>query len=471
MSQTPRCPGGRARPRPRILVVLLLVLWTGGCSRRPPDVLLIVVDTLRADRLGPWGGPPGLTPFMDALAASGVVFTNAYSTSSWTNPAVASLFTSRYPSQHHVSQFDSRLADDEVTLAERLGAGGWRRVGMVANFRLLGQLGFGQGFDAWFPEVAAREPKVRAHRIGQNAIRFYDRQLAPHPWSRWTRHPLLLYLHFMEPHAPYDPPEAVRRARVGAPPAGVDEAAASAKLMDAARWNDLSPPELSYLERLYDGAVAGLDAELVRLFRRLRQRGLLDHTIVVLTADHGEEFDEHGGMQHGTALYEETVHVPLMMAGPGLPAGQVVTDEVSLVDVAPTLLALLGLPPEPRFEGRSLLDRSGSRAHPDGVLLELLPIADRLDLRRHTAGIVRDRLAVLTPGPGGGTDESETFDLSHDPHELRPDPPALAEQGAALRARLAERRADLATRAGVAEIVPLDQATRARLRALGYTTD
>jgi arylsulfatase A-like enzyme len=470
MHETRRAGGGRAWPRTGALVVLLLVLGTAACSRRHPDVLIILVDTLRADRLGPWGGPPGLTPFMDSLAASGVVFTNAYSTSSWTNPGVASLFTSRYPSQHHVSRFDSKLADDEVTLAERLGAGGWRRVGFLANFRLMAQLGFGQGFDAWFPRMTGA--KMHAHRLVQDAVRFYDRQLAPHAWSRWTRHPLLLYLHFMDPHAPYDPPEAVRRTRLGPPPAGVDETVAVAKLMDFTRWSDLSPQELAYLEWLYDGEVAGLDAELARLFRRLRRRGLLDDTIVVLTADHGEEFGEHGGMQHGTALYQETVHVPLLVAGPGLPAGQIVTDEVSLVDVAPTLLGLLRLAPEPRFEGQSLRERPAAAADRPGALFELLPIGEPVDhLRRHTAGIVQDRVAVLTPGPARGAGDIETFDLGRDPHERQPDPPVLEARGAALQARLEERRAALATRAGVAETVPLDRATRDRLRALGYTTD
>jgi arylsulfatase A-like enzyme len=438
------------------------MLALAGCRRASPDVIVVLADTLRADRLGAYGGPPGLTPFLDRLAASGVVFTNAYSTTSWTNPAVASLFTSRYPSQHHVARFDSRLADDEVTLAERLAAHGYRRVGMVGNFRLTEALGFAQGFDAWFPRMIRAKP--RAYQLTQDTVRFYDRHVAPYPWSRWTRRPLFLYLHFMDPHAPYDPPPAARAGRVGAPPPGTSEADATGRLLDVERWGDLSPAEVQYLASLYDAEIAALDTQLARLFRRLDRRGLLDHAVVVVTADHGEEFREHGSLQHGTALYQESVRVPLIMAGVGLPAGRVVADEVSIVDVAPTLLALVGAAPEPRFEGRSLQGLLAAPADRRDVVLELEPIGPSIDFRRHAAGLVHDGLAVLLQ-PGG---DAAAYDLRNDPHETQPNPPTLAQEAATLRARLDQRRAAFATRAGTAETAPLDPELRERLRALGY---
>ncbi len=444
------------------LAAALALLVAAGCRHRSPDVILIVVDTLRADRLGSYGGPPGLTPFLDQLAASGVVFANAYSTTAWTNPAIASLFTSRYPSQHHVVRFDSRLADDEVTLAERLADSRYRRVGFVGNFRLTAELGFGQGFDAWFPRMIGVKP--RARHITQDAIRFYDRQLAPYPWSRWTRRPLLLYLHFMDPHAPYDPSPEARAGRVGPPPPGVDDAELRARLMSPDRWRDLSGADVAYLASLYDAEIAQLDAQLARLFRRLRRRGLLDHAIVVVTADHGEEFRDHGSLQHGTALFEETVRVPLIVTGGSLPAGRVVTDPVSIVDIAPTVLALAGAPPEPRFEGRSLVELLGPPVDGRDVILELESLGLPYDLRRHAAGIVQDRLAVLVQ-PGG---TAVSYDLGSDPHETEPNPPALSEEAAAMRARLEQRRAALATRAGKAESAPVDREMRERLRALGY---
>jgi arylsulfatase A-like enzyme len=455
--------GGRRLWRGAGCAAVALALLLAGCGGRSPDVIVILADTLRADRLGPYGGPAGLTPFLDALAASGTVFTNAYSTTSWTNPAIASLFTSRYPSQHHVVRFDSRLPADEVTLAERLASERYRRVGFLGNFRLMAELGFAQGFDAWFPRMI--RDKVRARHLTQEAIRFYDQQLAPRPWSRWTRRPLLLYLHLMDPHAPYDPPPAAREAHVPVAPAGVSGAEANAKLL-AQRWGELSDDEVAYLAALYDAEIASMDAQLARLFRRLGRRGLLDNAIVVVTADHGEEFREHGWLTHGTALYQESVRVPIILTGPGVPAGRVVADDVSIVDIAPTLLELVGAAPEPRFEGRSLVGLMRAPADSRDVLLELEPLGTSVEMRRHAAGLLRDGVALLTPpGPTGA---AQAFDLRADPGETHPNPEAIAQEAASMSARLRQRRAALATRAGSAETAPIGAEMRERLRALGY---
>jgi len=441
----------------------LLVFLLAGCRHGPPDVIVVLADTLRADRVGPAEGRPSLTPFLDRLAESGVVFSKAYSPSSWTNPAVASLFTARSPSQHRVTRYDSRLADDEVTLAERLGSAGWWGCGVVANFRLAREAGFGQGFAAWMTPIQERRGKVRAKRVAATARWAYDRFFAPSRRTRWTRRtrPAFLYLHFMEPHAPYDPPPDLRRQVAGPPPPGVSDQEANAKLVDVTRWGTLSDAEVARLARLYDAEVASLDRTLERLFADLGARGLLERAIVVVTADHGEEFRDHGGLLHGTALYQESVRVPLIMAGPGLPAGLVVDDEVSLVDVAPTLLALLGLPPEARFEGGSLLERLSPAVDPRDVVLQLFPIGSAAEVRRHVAGLVHGRQKLLVPPPPRGP---VAYDLGSDPGEHRP----AAEGLDGLRARLAAREGELAARAGVAETAPVDAGMRDRLRALGY---
>ena len=453
--------GAGVRWRSATVPLALLVagaLGLIGCDASRPSVIVVVVDTLRADRVGATGGESGLTPFLDGLAGSGVAFRNARSTSSWTNPAVASLFTSRYPSQHRVGTFESRLSDAEVTLGERLEAAGWRGIGMVANFRLTRTLGFAQGFDVWFSRLTARE--MSAQRLGQDAVRYWDRHVARFFWRR--RRPLFLYLHAMEPHAPYEPGAAV------AAPRGSSQALANAKVMRPGRWNELTRDEVGYLAASYDAEVAALDARLRRVFARLRSRGLLDGAIVVVTADHGEEFGEHGGFQHGRTLYQESVRVPLIMLGPGLPAGRVVERPVSLIDVAPTILDLLGLPPEPRFEGRSLLPMLRGEGESSGTLFELLPMGTAVEARQHVAGQATDELALLeTRLPEGGRG-SEWFDLRRDPTERRPNPTHLEGTATTLRTALEARRQAIASRAGVAETAPVDAGMRDRLRALGY---
>jgi arylsulfatase A-like enzyme len=196
----------------------------------------------------------------------------------------------------------------------------------------------------------------------------------------------------------------------------------------------------------------------------------LDHAVVIVTSDHGEEFFEHGGKSHGRTLYEESVDVPLIIIGPGVPAGRRVAVNVSLVDLAPTLLDLLKLPPEPRFEGRSLLPRLAAESPPSGgadVLLELeKKVPPRFENRAHTRGLVRgsDKLLVERVA-----ERSEFYDLGADPGETQRDPPGSSGRSAALRHALGELRAHLDERAAAAQTPkPLDEKSRERLKALGY---
>ena len=329
-----------------------LALLGCGSPERPPNVLMVVLDTLRADRLGAYGSPRGLTPFLDELAAQGVVFENAYAPSSWTSPSVASLFTSRHPVQHGIATFDSVLGDGEATLAESLRGLGFASGGFSANFRIAGKLGFGQGFDVWQAylgsDVGDRGPKVPARFVRQEALAWLKQA-----WQPDSPRPVFLYVHFMEPHSPYDPPDEVRQRLV--PRASRAEVDAANALLVGLRFDALSDQQVALLAELYDGEVAALDAELRSFFDALRSNGFLEHSIVAVVADHGEEFREHGMLLHGITLFEPGVRVPLLLLGPGLEAGRRVSQPVSLLDVAPTILDLLGSPAPAHFEGRSLL--------------------------------------------------------------------------------------------------------------------
>lgn len=448
-------------------VLSLVALGMVACQSAPPqpnDILVIVVDTLRADRLGRYGYGRGLTPVLDRLADRGARFAHAYAPASWTMPSVASLFTSRLPLQHQVRDFDSRLPDSEVTIAERLQAAGFATAAFTANWRLSAKLGYAQGFAGWrgFFGSPGSPKKARGEVVRAAALEWAGEKPARGaPLRRF------LYLHYMEPHAPLEPPADLRLRFAG----GVDADAMTRlnewALVPDPRKEAISQQDTAHLFALYDAEVAAIDAELGRLFEALEQRGLLEHTLVVVTADHGEEILEHGTFGHGYNLFNTTVHVPLLVAGPGIPAGRVVEENVSLIDVAPTLLEILGLPPEPRFEGRSLLPllRGAARPAPVDVVLQLPKNSSAFDLRAHQGGLVRDREKLLVDIEGIG----RRFDLAADPAEQHP---IALPDDAPLRTAYESATEDLAARQQPAEQkATIDEATKEKLRALGYATD
>jgi len=479
----------------RVLGALLLALVVSACGRaRRPNVLVVLIDTLRADRLGVYGNDRGLTPFLDALAPRGTLFEHAYASSCWTVPSVASLFTSRYPSQHHMVTFASRLPESELTLAERLRAAGWITGGFVGNPNLQPVFGYAQGFDEWWAAPPEDPGATDGDRVRAQALGWLDRT-----WHRGSDRPVFLYVHYMEPHAPYEPREPFRH-RFAVDDAGraLDTAAAADAFWRTIAFTPAGPnapdqtpdfgralrdrdkrltcltPEDDDLariadqirdrlvfgsSRLYDAEVAAVDEQIHVLFDELARRGFFERAVTIVTADHGEEFLDHGALGHANALYEESVHVPLIMTGVGVSSRQRIAADVSLVDVAPTLLDLLRLSPEPPFEGRSLVT-----VGPRDVILEFEPIfADSADLREHTRGLVRGRTKLLVAPDG----RAMTYDLARDPHEQHGDP---TDASAATAVALAAAEDRLAARAGgSAPTERIDDALAQRLKALGYT--
>jgi arylsulfatase A-like enzyme len=447
------------------LVLLALsgsVPATGCGSAPPPDVVMIVTDTLRRDRVDAFGFERGLTPALDALAQRATVFRNAYSTSAWTSPAVASLFTSRLPAEHGIELFESVLADAEETLAERLAARGYATGGFSANWLIRSQLGYAQGFDR-FENQRARGRGLRA--LSERAIHTAGRAVA---WldglPAEPRAPFFLYLHLMDPHTPYAPlPQALERV-FGA-----------AELPDVERANDAlwergepSQPMRVTLEKIYDAEVHSLDLALGLFLAVLEQKGRLENALVIVVADHGEELWERGMHGHGHALHDELIRVPLLVRVPGQTQARRVDDPVSLIDLAPTVLEAVGAPVCERFAGRSLWPqltgaaRKAAPARDTPVVSELInpPV-----LRR---GPGHERALMLGDGKlivdRDGT--RHYFDRSLDP----------GERGSAAPSEALRRRLDAALErylAGLearpeARTLPLDDETRAELRALGY---
>jgi len=337
-----------AMPRPLVvlLVAALASFAAPGCSRAPQrNVVLIVIDTLRADALGVYGQAQPLSPAIDALAASGQVFENHISHGSQTVPATLSLHLSQLPAEHGFSHrsiqhfLDTRpVYPDRFTfLAEVFRDAGRATAGFVANPYLGAENGFDQGFETF------SSTQGDGAAITGSAVRWLEQ------WSTKRERPFFLYLHTMDVHQPYQPP-APERARFAPGEARI-------QLSGNRRLPFVDPGDLAYTRALYTACVAHADAQVGELVRRLDELRLREDTIVVLTADHGEEFGEHGGVGHGTTVYGELVRVPLVISAPGvLEPGRRIDHLSQHVDLAPTILRLAGVSVPGAFRGTSVLE-------------------------------------------------------------------------------------------------------------------
>jgi arylsulfatase A-like enzyme len=342
------------------------------------DVVLIVVDALRADQVGAIAGAGEFTPFLDAFARESLVFTNASSTASGTRVAMPTLLTGTWPARTPWRPGTTDLADAAVTLPERLGAAGWQTIGVV-NRWVAGQMkGLAQGFDEYGPNLTLDEQKAHQDRAaGLLTHRLIDRLV-----RRSGDAPLFLYVYYEDAHHPYTTRKSPER-RFGA----------------AAK------------ER-YDGDIAYADRQLGVLLEHLRWSGRWDRTVVIVVADHGEEFGEHGGQRHARTLFEEVLRVPIVVRVPGLEPRQV-DAPVSLVDVVPTVLELTGQPLDAAsVDGRSLfLPALAGVVDPDRPILSEL----RGQPRAHHLRAVRSGRWKLVQDLTAST--VALYDLEADPGE------------------------------------------------------
>lgn len=426
-----------------------------------PNVLLLLVDTLRADRLGIYGADPSATPALDRFASGGLVFDVAVSQASWTMPAVASIFTGLHPRSHGAVGPYAQNADDTpggtllpdgaVTLAELAQEAGVTTFGVSTNTIVGRATNMAQGFETFVElpfDGAARNyaPATAANRAlldwlaRAGTVRFFA------------------YVHYMEPHGPYAPPPELRSP----PPAGMRPDLAAGWIQDYARAVNEgraappSPPELDHLRRLYTGDVRSWDDALGVLLRELADRGVLDHTVVVVMADHGEEFLEHGNLTHGGHLYEETVRIPLVVVGPGIPAGRR-PDVAQGIDLLPTIAPVLGASVPPGLPGRDLFTTRGTA----DVVSEIVGGFGDVGLGSGTTSLRTVRWKLVRSPDANAT---ELYDLSNDPGE-RTNLAATSPETAALVARL-DRWA--ASAPPPPRTTASDPTLRAKLRQLGY---
>ncbi len=467
-------------------------LPAASAAAKLPNVLLVVMDTTRADRVSCYGYPRPTTPNLDQVAQEGVLFEDASAAAPWTLPSHASLFTGLYVSQHGTDRSHPRLDDELVTLPEVLREHGYQTVGFSNNPWVSRPTHFDQGFDLFEDRTVGGRASTQLA-----VVRVMDRLLELRPDSRdahaamTNRHiagwfhaisdrprPFFMFVNYWEPLFVSDPPEPYRHRFVS------PEADRLAKSTNLYKMRRLAPPvhfdpaAQQMLSELYDGEVAYLDMRVGELLGQLRRRGLLDHTLVILTSDHGECQGEHGIFQHQFSLHQALLHVPLIMRYPArLTPGQRVQRPVELVDILPTILDVVGikdasLPTASR--GRSMFAQN---EEPQVAFAEwseassLLPqyakfqtITDAGYFTRSMKSFHRDRYKVIWSSDG----HHELYDLQDDPQEQRNLAGERPELTTSMLAELTAYSSGLTRVGGDASTLELDQNMRSKLRALGY---
>jgi arylsulfatase A-like enzyme/Tfp pilus assembly protein PilF len=421
--------GGNA-PRVAVLGVALALAaaawWTlGDRAPRGPNLLLITVDTLRADRIGAYGHEAAATPTLDGLAERGVRFTNATASVPLTGPSHATIFTGVYPPVHGVrDNVFFPLDDSHTTLAERLRARGYRTGAFVGAYPVASTFGFARGFEHYDEEYEASP--VEGETAERSAGAVVDAALE---WLRGTEAPFFAWVHVYDPHAPYAPP---------------------------------APYDAQFAGRPYDGEIAYTDAQLGRLTEELERAGLAGTTLVAVLADHGESLGEHREATHAILIYQSSLHIPFILAGPGVPEGTTVDARVGTVDVVPTLLGLLGVPLDDALPGRDL------RPAFDGEPLAPGPVyAESLFGRFHC------HWAILRAWVDGDWKliegaASELYNLKDDPGETVDLAEEHPEELRRLRGALWSAMRKMAPEGDSARAVSVSEEQAERLRSLGY---
>lgn len=416
--------------------IALVMVLVGGCgplsSREPRNVILISLDSLRADHLHCCGYPKETSPVLDGVAASGVLFERVVAESSWTLPTHATMLTGVTSRVHGLVSDHLQLSEAVPTLAERLSAAGFVTRGIWSGPYLHPAFGFGRGYggadwegvltttrydtpsfrqtgravlDPTTPENSLSHRTVTSPLVVSRAVEFLEEK---------GDDPFFLFLHFFDIHYDYRPPEELWRLFDPDYTGDLDDTG----FMENDRITEgMDPRDREHLLALYDGEIRFTDGHLGVLFSALEREGLLDDTLVLVTSDHGDEFFEHGNKGHRRSVYEESVTVPLIVFGGGVRAkGVRVDDVVGHVDLVPTILDMVGLPLPPELMGKSLAPvLRGESPSAGGIGSSLL--------QRHkgrSLESVRSKEWKVIIDHRADRDLTEAFDLNVDPEEQSP---------------------------------------------------
>ncbi|MFA6049049.1 MAG: sulfatase [Candidatus Micrarchaeia archaeon] len=421
-----------------------------GASAGAPNIVLISMDTLRADHVGAYGYFRNTTPNIDLLAGRGALFENAIAQAPWTLPSHASIFTSLDPDVHGSNRVIDPakpvgISENLSTVAEELKKNGYATAGF-ASFNILGFTGFERGFGKYAVLQGQKTGREWRGGVSERAISWLEQN---------NRTPFFLFLHYFTPHAPYAPPEEFREfadPQYSGKFAGKKEItpADMALLAKDAQNGEggAAKQDTGYAIALYDGEIKHADSQAGSVLAWLEENGLLENTLIAVLSDHGEAFLEHGQTGHGNSAYDEEIKVPLVIAGPKVPVGARVTAQARLIDVAPTLLDAAGIAIPKQFQGRSLLPAARGEKQTETAAYSETRL--RHNVRAVRTGSSKTILNLPPAGPQAaatsGGEYYEYYDLEADPGEKQNlsaqfPPQALAE---AVSTKTAPRPATLA---------------------------
>ncbi len=460
----------RRIPAPVFMLAVLMIALLVSCSRPAPrtNIVIIVLDTVRLDYTGSGGAESRLTPALDGLAAEGTAFTRAWSNAPWTLPAHASMFSGLLPSSHGCTGRNFKFLSPEPTFAELLGASGYRTVAFFSNPWLSDELtGVLRGFDERLAEVGeGTEILTTTDQGGGRTVANVSDWLN----GRSDERPFLMFVNLLEPHLPYHPPVEYREACLSDIPYDYVVTTEMAQ-----RWNAglVGPDDMDFgrVGRLYGGDVNTADDYLGQILRLLKEHGVYDEAVIVVTSDHGENLGDHGYMDHQFGVFASLIDVPLVVRAPGLLPPGVREDPVMLTDVYDTVLEAAGVVEGPETpHSRSLLGPPSDAARPQiaeysGANPELVKYLRQLNPLHDTSRqeVAFSKVRVDSLEFTVGTDGSRLlYDLKNDPErelDLTPTYPAVA--GALFELLPAVRYED-----GVE--TEIDEETREWLRSLGY---
>jgi len=397
--------------------VMVLFLSLSGCKPPPdmsglPNIVLICVDSTRPDHLGCYGYDRDTSPVIDSLASSGVLWTRCQSQSSWSMPAFTSLWTGTSPEAHRTGWFNNSMHPvDPIlpTIASVLRNRGYTTAAFVSCYYLGEQFGFGRGFGTF--AISGKDEDSSSGTVDK-VITWLDKNLE-------ESDRILLAVHLFDPHPPYDPPEPYRSMWTES-----DED--SLPIWWSVEVDSLTDPgQLETLVGMYDGEIRSSDHEIGRILTHLRTVGIADSTVVIILSDNGQEFLDHGWIGHSHSLYQELLHVPLIISGPGIPSGEQRDANVGLWDLLPTIVGLTDSEMPINVQGMDLLSDSlpPTRAIPSGFTLPDMYVVD--DDGKNpltsvkTVAVMMGDLKVIWDMVA---DSMVMYDLSIDPAELSPIP-------------------------------------------------